>query len=229
MNTSIKAADSVIVFDLDDTLYAEQDYKISGILAVCRQIAQLYPQQFSEPELLSQANSQSSSWLDNLCSYCGLNSSEKQTLLWTYRLHDPDIHPLMPSEKIISLVKHFFASAIISDGRSLTQRLKINALGLGSCFDHILISEAFTSEKPHPERFNFIEAQYPDKQWIYIGDNPAKDFVTPNKQGWLTIGIRSRKQNIHPQDIETPPEYQPQLWLTDLTELDPIFTDFKSG
>ena len=35
MNAPIRADESVIVFDLDDTLYAEFDYKVSCILAVC--------------------------------------------------------------------------------------------------------------------------------------------------------------------------------------------------
>ena len=40
----IKPEESVIVFDLDDTLYSEHDYKYSGIRAVVEMITSLYPQ-----------------------------------------------------------------------------------------------------------------------------------------------------------------------------------------
>ena len=133
MSAPIRAGESVIVFDLDDTLYAEFDYKVSGIKAVCRQVAELYPQ-CDKQALLSSLNMQGNSWLDDLCDYCHFNDSEKAALLWQYRLHTPDIRPYMPSEKLKKLIRQFAGSALITDGRSLTQRLKLSALVLADCF-----------------------------------------------------------------------------------------------
>ncbi|MDO5639130.1 MAG: HAD family hydrolase [Neisseria sp.] len=213
------AADSVIVFDLDDTLYSEFDYKVSGIRAVCRQVAAAYPQ-YGEQELLALLDMHKSDWLDRICAYCGFNDAEKTSLLWHYRLHEPDIAPYMPSETLIGLLGRFAASALISDGRSLTQRLKLHALGLDNCFDHVLISEAFASEKPRPERFDFIRRCYPGKHWIYIGDNIKKDFVTPNAQGWTTIGLKAAANNIHRHDAaDFSAAHQPHYWINDLNEL----------
>ncbi len=219
MKPTIDAAESVIVFDLDDTLYSEFDYKVSGIRAVCAQIAELYPQHNAEA-LLALLDMHKSDWLDRLCRHCGFNDAEKASLLWHYRLHRPAIRPYMPSESLSALIQRFAASALISDGRSLTQRQKLHALGLSGCFDHILISEAFASEKPQPERFDFIRSCYPDKQWLYIGDNIKKDFVTPNNQGWLTIGLKASANNIHQHDAaDFPAAHQPHHWITDLTEI----------
>ncbi|UOO82373.1 HAD family hydrolase [Uruburuella testudinis] len=219
MSLNINAADSVIVFDLDDTLYSEFDYKVSGIHAVCAQLAELYPQ-YSATDLLALLDTHKSDWLDRLCRHCGLNDAEKASLLWHYRLHRPAIRPYMPSENLSALIQRFAASALISDGRSLTQHLKLKALGLSGCFDHILISEAFASEKPQPERFDFIRKQYPGKTWIYIGDNIKKDFVTPNNQGWLTIGLKASANNIHQHDAaDFPATHQPRCWINDLTEI----------
>ncbi len=219
MKPTIDAAESVIVFDLDDTLYSEFDYKVSGIRAVCAQIAELYPQHNAEA-LLALLDMHKSDWLDRLCRHCGFNDAEKASLLWHYRLHRPAIRPYMPSESLSALIQRFAASALISDGRSLTQRQKLHALGLSGCFDHILISEAFASEKPQPKRFDFIRSCYPDKQWLYIGDNIKKDFVTPNNQGWLTIGLKASANNIHQHDAaDFPAAHQPHHWITDLTEI----------
>ncbi len=219
MKLKIDAAQSVIVFDLDDTLYSEFDYKVSGIRAVCARLAELYPQ-YSTADLLALIDLHQNDWLDRLCTHCGLNDAEKSSLLWSYRLHRPAIRPYMPSESLSALIQRFAASALISDGRSLTQRQKLHALGLSGCFDHILISEAFASEKPQPERFDFIRSCYPDKQWLYIGDNIKKDFVTPNSQSWLTIGLKASANNIHQHDAaDFPATHQPRLWINDLNEI----------
>ncbi|QEY24949.1 HAD family hydrolase [Neisseria animalis] len=215
----IKPSESVVVFDLDDTLYAEYDYKLSGIRAVCTLIAETHPQ-FDAESLAASIRADRNNWLDELCRLCRLNHHEQQSLLWAYRLHRPNIRPYLPADEFVRLTAPFAARALISDGRSISQRLKLAALGLSAVFEHILISEAEGSEKPQPERFDFIRRHYPHCRWIYIGDNIKKDFVTPNRQGWLTIGIRPQPHHIHlchPSDA--PPDHLPQLWINSLSEL----------
>ncbi|STZ75392.1 putative HAD-like hydrolase [Bergeriella denitrificans] len=215
----IKPSESVIVFDLDDTLYAEYEYKCSGIRAVCTLLADTHPQH-DAAALLAALDTKSAHWLDDLCRICRLNDAERQSLLWTYRLHRPTLTPYLPAADFAHLIRPFAARALISDGRSITQRLKLAALGLDNAFEHILISEAGFSDKPAPARFDFIRSRYPDCRWIYIGDNIKKDFVTPNRQGWLTVGLRPRPDNIHTCDPSAvAPEYLPQLWINSLHDL----------
>ena len=221
----IKPEESVIVFDLDDTLYSEYDYKCSGIQAVVGIITSLYPQ-YDASVLNEIADNKSKDWLDNLCHHCKLNELEKQSLLWQYRLHRPVIRPYVEPSFLRKLMRPFAARALITDGRSLTQRLKIQALGLTDLFDDILISEAMQSEKPDDKRFVFLQNKYPAaKRFIYIGDNIKKDFVAPNKLGWLSIGIMSKPHNIHQTEPEQyGREYQPTLWINTLEELTTLTT-----
>lgn len=72
----INPEQSVIVFDLDDTLYAEYEYKCSGIRAVTALVAKLYPE-FGETELLEKIDADGNGWLDELCALCNFNSEEK--------------------------------------------------------------------------------------------------------------------------------------------------------
>lgn len=216
---NIKPSESILVLDLDDTLYPEYDYKLSGIRAVCKHISLLYPEH-REDNLMAQLDTTGNSWLDQICSLCRFNESEKHSLLWLYRTHTPNLTPFMPSENLKDMLKPFHAGILLSDGRSLTQRLKLHALGLLDCFDEILISETFNSEKPDDKRLTHIQQQYPNKQYIYVGDNIAKDFVTPNKLGWLTIGILPKQNNIHQhQEKHFDTNYQPQVWLNGIEEL----------
>lgn len=93
-------------------------------------------------------------------------------------------------------------------------------------FDDILISEAMQSEKPDDKRFVFLQNKYPAaKRFIYIGDNIKKDFVAPNKLGWLSIGIMPKPHNIHQAEPEQyGREYQPTLWINTLEELTTLTT-----
>ncbi|MCP1771753.1 putative hydrolase of the HAD superfamily [Neisseria perflava] len=218
---TINPRNSVIVFDLDDTLYAEYDYKVSGIRAVIRRVAELYPE-FNAAALAQQIVADSKDWLDDLCRLCGFNDSEKQVLLWQYRLHQPDIKPYCSVSFLENLTRDFAATALISDGRSISQRLKLEALGLLPLFDDILISEAYRSEKPCDKRFVLLQNKYAadNRRFIYIGDNIKKDFVTPNRLGWLTIGLQASSRNIHRHSAaDFPPEHQPHRWIGTLDEL----------
>ncbi len=215
----IKPETSVLVLDLDDTIYAEADYKYSGIHSVCDLIVRLYPQ-YTKAQLLSAVRPESNSWLEELCLYCGFNDSEKNSLLWAYRLHTPKLQPFVVPAELRALCRQFTAAALITDGRSISQRLKLDAMGITDCFDHILVSEACQSEKPDAKRFLQLTEAYPKHQLIYIGDNIKKDFITPKQLGWLTIGIKNNERHIHrhqPEDFTE--EYQPHRWITRLNEL----------
>lgn len=226
MNTLNPAA-TVIVFDLDDTLYAEYDYKISGIRSVIQTVCTLYPQ-YSEARLAAAVDADSAGWLDDLCAFCGFNEAEKHTLLWQYRLHRPSVRPFCDIEWLRDLIRPFAAAALISDGRSLTQRLKLDALGLLPLFDDVLISEAYRSEKPCDKRFVALQNRYgrDSHDFIYIGDNIKKDFVAPNRLGWLTIGLEASPRNIHiHKKADFDAAHQPHYWINALGELNQLFAE----
>ena len=58
----------------------------------------------------------------------------------------------------------------------------------------------------------------PAEKYIYIADNPAIDFLAPNKLKWVTIGIRGNKNNIYSQKIKKK-NYNPNLWIKKLSQL----------
>ena len=61
-------------------------------------------------------------------------------------------------------------------------------------------------------------------RYFYIGDNPQKDFITPNELGWTTIGLMDNGQNIHTQ-TSIGGNYNPQFWINDITELIKIINE----
>lgn len=163
----INPEQSVIVFDLDDTLYAEYEYKCSGIRAVTALVAKLYPE-FGETELLEKIDADGNGWLDELCALCNFNSEEKKSLLWYYRLHTPVLTPYWHPQKLAAFIRRFAAAALITDGRSLTQRLKLDALGIRCLFDEILVSESSGQEKPDGGRFYLLKKKIRHGQTLYL-------------------------------------------------------------
>lgn len=201
----------VLVFDLDDTLFAERDFVRSGFRQIGLRLEEAgvanafgrlenyFDQGLSSPidEILRQEEVQ----------------IEKSELLCIYREHQPSLR-MDPS--VAATLQEFssrnYALGIITDGRSRTQRNKIAALGLQKWIREIVISEEFGSAKPAAENYLHFEEKFPGRSYVYVGDNLQKDFVTPNRLGWTTVGIRDQGKNIHPQHFESiPPNYLPRF------------------
>lgn len=212
------ASDTVLVLDLDDTLYREIDYVISGAKHIAQLLQQLTGVKL-ETDLQSfiQQNP-AGDFLNFAIGKSNFPQSSKEALLWSYRVHSPDIRL---SKEVHSWVndcrQKFHAVAILTDGRTVTQRLKLASLKLGDLPAYI--SEDWQSTKPDPKRFLAIQNRWPVKHYIYVGDNPAKDFITPNSLGWGTIGLESQGHNIHPQNTIPDISHAPQRWVEKLPEI----------
>ena len=215
MLVDIKQA--TIVFDLDDTLYYEDDYVESGIAAVARELQRLYGRDLKK-ELLTAKARDADIW-QYACEVLNLPLSVKDSLLWLYRLHHPHIE-LSPTtrhllEQIAARAQH---TAIITDGRALSQRNKLAALSL--LHWPLYISEEHQSQKPEPKRFRQLMTDLPSSSYVYIADNPQKDFRAPKQLGWATVGLKASARNIHSQSCEDLTEVDtPDVWINNLNEL----------
>ena len=112
---------------------------------------------------------------------------------------------------------------LITDGRSNTQRAKIKALGLERFIEprNILVSGETGFDKTHREPFDMIMMRNPaERRYVYVGDNSAKDFIWPNKLGWLTVQLDDADGvNIHPQSSDRPAAFLPQRHIGSLSQL----------
>jgi putative hydrolase of the HAD superfamily len=92
---------------------------------------------------------------------------------------------------------------LITDGTHAVQRRKVEALGIGERFARIVYTDALGADrayfKPHPRAFETMAAALgsPGDRFVYVGDNPAKDFVAPNAMGWSTVLVHRDHPRIH--------------------------------
>lgn len=208
---------NTIVLDLDDTLYSELEYLKSAYNYIANIIS-------NEPSKLYSVMLKKFELGEDVFSYLESEFNiSKSTLLSYYRFHKPNIRLY---EGVISFLEGFSLSykySMVTDGRSKTQRNKIQALGLEPFLSNIVISEEIGTEKPNIQNFEKAISGLQSKQNFYIGDNTKKDFITPNEMGWTTICLKDSGHNIHKQDFSIPDQYLPHYCFKSWPEIHNFF------
>ena len=212
----------VVVFDLDDTLYKEQDYLRSAYHAIAAQIESRYGLEGIFDRMLRWWQ-EGKNVFQHLIDAYGLDMTVDD-LLTVYRSHVPAIRLDEETKSLLDRLHRHAVLGLITDGRSLTQRHKIDALGLSVYMDEqdILISGETGFEKPSDEPFRHFMERYPSRTYYYIGDNPAKDFIAPNRLGWTTVCLLDDGRNIHPQHFGLSQQMLPHHRISQLSEIENI-------
>ncbi|OPX96501.1 MAG: dUMP phosphatase [Syntrophorhabdus sp. PtaB.Bin027] len=216
-----------IIFDLDDTLYEEIQFVHSGFQKVARYISNKYNYacNFVYNELLSDFNKGiREKNFDVLLKNLKINEDELEHLIEIYRYHHPIICLSNDSRVILPILQNNYKLGLITDGYLLTQKNKIDALGVELFFDNIIINDSAKgvdkfSEKPFRQMINAVDI-FPHKS-LFIGDNPNKDFFIPKKLGMHTVRIKREKgiySNI-PKNIKIDFEISNLLELIHLLDI----------
>jgi putative hydrolase of the HAD superfamily len=208
-----------ISFDLDDTLYPEKDYVDSCFAYVNELLTTLY----EVPNIsarLSRAYEQGlKDPIGDVCRELKLPPVVKQDAISAMRAHLPSIALSNGAEKVVQfLFGNRRKISVITDGRSVTQRRKLEALGLlGKA--QLLISEETGHPKPSEVPFQLVMQEHPEaNNYWYVADNPARDFVAPNRLGWTTVMLKATSKNIHRQLSKTT-DHAAQIIVDSLDEL----------
>lgn len=210
------------VLDLDDTLYPESDYVRSGFNAVDELVAARRGlQRFGDACWQSFLRGERGRIFDKvLQSQYGLVDAELVAdLVRAYRSHTPLITLYPDAQRFVDQTRSLaLPVALITDGPRESQRAGITALELEHKFSVLVVTAELGpgKSKPHPAAFELVQqALGPDLRFVYIADNPHKDFLAPNRIGWTTIRIR-RPLGIYSGAIELTPEHAPHHTVTSL-------------
>ena len=207
-----------VVFDLDDTLYAERDFAVSGFEAASTWARDT----FGTPDFADEMTA----LLDpgHLGNLFGLtltkhvpqhSDAELREFIDAYRSHLPTLSLYEDAHQALAVAADCGAIGLITDGTEFVQRNKVQALGIEHHFAKIIYTSSLGGRafhKPNPLAFELMEAALgaDNVQFVYVGDNPAKDFVAPNARGWMSVQI-NRPHGIHDHTAEAPggaPAYQ---------------------
>lgn len=210
-----------VVFDIDDTLFFEKDYVISGFKAIgeyCAILTKIPATTYSDFLITEFHNGIRGDAFNRLLEkFPQLDMrTDIEKLVKTYREHMPQI-PLVDgmAELIKSLYKEGLKLGAISDGPLISQHNKATALKIEKYFDPVILTDKWgkLDWKPSTRSYKEIEHLWDEsgKNMIYIGDNPLKDFLGANKCNWQTVRLRLPEQlryNLEPPTPEHAPKYE---------------------
>ncbi len=206
------------IFDLDDTLYAEREYVRSALNFVGAEVERRYDKTEFLALLLTLSQQRHPNPISQAWTQFALPEAERPSMIVAMRAHTPLITLSDSARAVLMLLRRQARPyAIVTDGRSLTQRAKIAALG---CDDaaFVSISEEVGLSKLDPARFAAVADALPPGLCCYVGDNPEKDFFAPKLLGWKTVMLDNQQQGIHTQLLPNDHAYHPDRIVIDLKE-----------
>lgn len=186
-----------IVFDLDDTLYPERAYAMSGFAAVAAAFADRLgdPQETTARMRALFDTEQRPRVFNAILAERGLSKDADiiRAMINAYRAHRPTIALHGDADAALIRLRPDYKLGLITDGPAVQQWAKIDALGLRDRLDEIIVTDDLGPgfAKPHPKAFELIceRLDVPHDTCAYVADNVAKDFVAPNALGWRTVRV----------------------------------------
>jgi putative hydrolase of the HAD superfamily len=215
-----------VVFDLDDTLFPEREFVLSGLRAAGDWLRSQVDCPVDPARRLQELfdSGRRERLFDHLLAEWGCPDAERLLpgMVACYREHPAAIKLYPDAQRAIDRWRGLFRLGVITDGPLAAQRGKLEALRLAAHADPLICTDQWGTAfwKPHARAFEEIE-----RVWalagpccVYIGDNPTKDFVAPNRLGWHTIQI-SRPIGEY-RNVDTAPGGEPAHHIESFDEVD---------
>ena len=189
-----------VIFDLDDTLFDEKEYIKSGFKAIAEYLCII-----GADDRLWSYFEKGKLAIDEYLEEIGV-PEKKYECLAIYRSHIPKIELKHEIKTLIAKLKaNGIKVGIITDGRPVSQRNKILALGLDVIVDDIIVTDELGGEqfrKPCDIAFRIMQRKWllPFEQMAYIGDNINKDFQAPRQLGMRWFLVKNENALYLPQE-----------------------------
>ena len=215
-----------VVFDLDDTLFPESEYVLSGLhaasLHIEKQLGIPAEKAFSEMREIFHHGDRSHIFDEWLLLH-NQNSPQNVTeLIRVYREHDPVIQPFPDVPPLLQALKKNHKLALLSDGFLSVQKKKLAALDLSNYFDVVIFSDEWGRDawKPNPATFRMLaeKLNVNGRDAIYVADNPLKDFKGARSAGMDTIRFRY-SGGVYAKELAVDKTYEPDFEFISLNEI----------
>lgn len=186
-----------ILFDLDDTLYRETDWRSSGLEAVSRIVADRSSSSTEQVlALLQELDAQAHENLfDRLLERVPVDGLGVSELVEGFRYHKPVGVDMFPMARGF-LEACPLPTGIVTDGLWGAQLRKVEALRVRELVGPVVITDLLAADRAawKPSKLPFLTATSAlgarPEEGLYVADNPGKDFVAPNELGMRSIQVR---------------------------------------
>lgn len=219
-----------VIFDLDDTLAAEDNFIRSGYTYIGDVLEKKYnlaSKKVIGDELYQLYLKDSKNVFNRFLDENGIEYTKDEILELVngYRNHIPDTwyyDDVLPL--VTSLKQDGINIGIISDGYLQGQKNKADVLKTDEYFDKVIFTDELGREywKPSPKAFELMKEYFQTEyeEMIYVGDNPEKDFYIRETIPIHTVRI------IRPGSVYEKREYregiEPEYCINSLLQLKEI-------
>ena len=192
----------ILIFDLDDTLYPERSYVDSGFLAVAThlQVQRGWPatNSLAFMKQVLQREGRGAVFNRLLAIHGERRRSAVVDCVNIYRHHAPEITLIDSARDLLShLAPPLY---LVTDGHKLVQQQKVKALGIEPLFTKVFITHRYGVRHAKPSTHCFERIRARERcDWcdmVYVGDNPAKDFVNLTPLGVRTVRVLTGEHRL---------------------------------
>lgn len=199
---------AAVLFDLDDTLYRQQQWldgawhAVAAHAGTCRLDATEFERLLRD---VAAVGSDRGGIIDQALALLGASTVPVAPLLAAFRAFAPArLDPYPGVAEALERLGHRVPLGLVSDGDPTVQRNKLAALGLASRFATVVLSDEWgrVHRKPDPRPFwvALDELGVPARDAVYIGDRPATDVAGPARIGMRSIRVRTGEWGWEPDD-----------------------------
>lgn len=187
-----------VIFDLDDTLYRERRYALSGFAAVSHelQVRHGIPAGDAFRTLASACRGgRRQAAFQELCERFGLDFREVPRLVHLMRMHTPRLRLTRAARDVLTTVRKAQPVAILTNGLPNVQVRKIAALGIEPLVDAVIYATEHGNGagKPDPAPFLAVCARlgvHP-RECVFVGNDPIRDVAGARAVGMRTIRLET--------------------------------------
>lgn len=206
-----------VIIDLDDTLYDERTYVLSGFRAVARDIARRFPHVAAGALMTGMVAELErhgrGAVFDRALEGAGVTPDAAliAELVAVYRDHRPEIALWPGVADALAEVARNHRTAIVTDGLAQMQRRKVEALGVARGVDEVLY--CWEHEAPKPDPACYLEAArrlgVRPEDTVVVGDRPDHDMAAARAAGCRSIRVLTGRfadagEDAYPADAIAP-------------------------
>lgn len=219
----------ILIFDLDDTLYDERTFVLSGFSAVARYLEEKYglnaASSFNLMESLLDTEGRGKIFDEVLQRFDILTKTNVKKCISVYRHHRPSLS-LFPEAKVV-LENYLNNQYLVTDGHKSVQYNKVQSLGIEDNFKKIFLTHRYGIIHAKPSIYCFEKIRSIEKcswsQMAYIGDNPLKDFANLNPLGVQTIRVKTGQY----KDLQLDSPFNAKYTIKDLSYLEQVLCELQ--
>ena len=214
-------------FDLDDTLYPERAYVLSGFEAVARwgaaELGRPAEETAAELRALFDAGVRRDTF-DRWLASNGLPVAKYSgRMVEVYRSHRPRLEPYRDVRPVLERLRRAYKLGLATEGANGVQEAKLEALGLRAWFSAVVIlgdgERQWWKPEPWPLERLAEALNVRPAEMVYVGDNPAKDFAAARRAGMTSVRLR-RPDGLHAAVEPVEPEAAPDVEVADMQSLE---------